>query len=84
MSCDIPILETERLRLRPPRESDLDDYAALYADREVLRYLGGGPEPWDQGRCWRHMAFLLGHWRLSGCGPWAVEQRETGAFLGVI
>ena len=30
------------------------------------------------------MAFLLGHWRLAGCGPWAVEQRETGAFLGVI
>src|SRR6185369_8519318 len=30
----------ERLRLRPLRRSDLDDYAALYADPEVLRYLG--------------------------------------------
>jgi RimJ/RimL family protein N-acetyltransferase len=80
----IPTLETERLRLRPLRGSDLDDYAALYADPEVLRFLGCGPEPWDRGRAWRHMAFLQGHWLLAGAGMWAVEQRETGAFLGVI
>src|SRR5690349_5391041 len=47
---EIPTLETERLRLRPFRDSDLDDYAALHADPEVLRYLGCGPEPWDRGR----------------------------------
>jgi RimJ/RimL family protein N-acetyltransferase len=80
----IPTLETERLRLRSLRGSDLDDYAALYADPEVLRYLGSGPEPWDRGRCWRHMAFLRGHWDLAGAGMWAVEQRETGAFVGMI
>jgi RimJ/RimL family protein N-acetyltransferase len=84
-SCDdIPILVTERLRLRSLRRSDLDDYAALNADPEVLRYLVGGAEPWDRGRSWRHLAFLLGHWQLRGCGMWAVEQRETGAFLGVV
>jgi RimJ/RimL family protein N-acetyltransferase len=33
----IPTLETERLRLRSLRTSDFDDYAAMYADREVLR-----------------------------------------------
>jgi hypothetical protein len=27
---------------------------------------GCGPEPWDRGRSWRHMAFLLGHWQLAG------------------
>ena len=80
----IPTLETERLRLRPLRESDFEDYAALYADPEVLRYLGSGPEPWDRGRCWRHMAFLKGHWELAGAGMWAVELRETGGFLGLI
>jgi RimJ/RimL family protein N-acetyltransferase len=83
-SFTIPTLETERLRLRSFRRSDLDDYAALNADPEVLRYLGAGPEPWDRGRSWRHLAFLLGHWRLGGSGTWAVEHRETGAFLGVI
>ena len=81
---DIPILETERLRLRPFRASDFEDYAALNADPEVLRYLGGGTEPWDRGRSWRHMAFLMGHWQLGGAGMWALEHRETGAFLGMV
>ncbi len=81
---EIPILETERLRLRPLRGSDFEDYAALYADPEVVRYLGGGPEPWDRGRSWRHMAFQKGHWDLAGIGMWAVEHRETGAFVGLI
>jgi RimJ/RimL family protein N-acetyltransferase len=80
---EIPTLETERLRLRPFRPSDFDDYAAMNADREVLRYLAGGPEPWDRGRSWRHLAMLMGHWQLGGVGMWAVELKESGAFLGV-
>jgi RimJ/RimL family protein N-acetyltransferase len=39
---EVPILETERLRLRSFRRSDVDEYAALNADLEVLRYLGCG------------------------------------------
>ena len=78
----IPTLETERLRLRAFRQSDLDDYAALNADPEVLRYLGSGPA-WDRSRSWRHMAFLVGHWKLGGAGMWAMEHRETGDFVGV-
>ena len=35
-----PELETERLRLRPWRDDDLDAYAALCADPEVMRWLG--------------------------------------------
>ncbi len=80
----IPTLETERLRLRSFRKSDLDDYAALNADREVLRYLGAGSEPWDRGRSSRHMAFLVGHWKLWDAGTWAVEDKESGAFLGMV
>jgi RimJ/RimL family protein N-acetyltransferase len=83
-SVEIPVLVTERLRLRELRKSDLDDYAALNADPEVLRYLGGGMEPWDRGRTWRHLAFLMGSWELGEIGTWAVEHRETGEFLGVI
>lgn len=83
-SLKIPILVTERLRLRSFRRSDFDDYAALNADPEVLRHLGSGAETWDRGRSWRHMAFLLGHWQLRGVGMWAVEHRETGAFVGTV
>lgn len=81
---EMPMLETERLRLRPFRGSDIDEYAALYADPEILRYLGSGPEPWDRGRSWRHLAFVLGHWQLAGSGTWALEHRETGAFVGTV
>jgi RimJ/RimL family protein N-acetyltransferase len=82
---EIPVLLTERLRLRAFCAGDLDDYAALKADPEVLRHLlGAGREPWDRGRAFRHMAFLLGAWQLGGTGSWAVELRETGAFIGVI
>jgi RimJ/RimL family protein N-acetyltransferase len=81
-ALEIPTLVTERLRLRAFDKSDIDDYAALNADPEVLRYLG--EKPWDRCRAWRHMAFLVGHWQLGGTGMWALEQRETGTFLGAV
>src|SRR5215468_10618156 len=81
-TLEIPTLLTERLRLRPFRRSDLDDYAALNADPEVVRHLGG--ETWDRGRSWRHLAFLIGHWQLGGSGMWALELKETGTFIGMV
>jgi RimJ/RimL family protein N-acetyltransferase len=76
----IPTLETERLRLRAFRRSDLDAYCAMNADPEVLRYLGS--EPWDRGRTLRHMYLTLGQWELGGTGWWALEHKETGTFVG--
>jgi RimJ/RimL family protein N-acetyltransferase len=77
----IHILDTERLRLRPFRRSDIDDYAAMNAGPEVMCHLGG---TWDRSRSWRHLAFLIGHWPLGGSGMWALEHRETGAFVGTV
>ncbi|MCC6918252.1 MAG: hypothetical protein IT548_03555 [Alphaproteobacteria bacterium] len=34
-------LRTERLILRPPVEADLEGYAALTADAEAARFIGG-------------------------------------------
>jgi RimJ/RimL family protein N-acetyltransferase len=79
---DIPTLETKRLRLRAFRKSDLDDYAALNADREAMRFIGDG-EPWDRGRARRHLAFQMGLWLLGDVGMWVLEHKETGAFVGV-
>ncbi len=81
---EIPTLKTESLRLRAFGKNDVDDYAALYADPEVLRHLANSQEPWDRGRSSRHLAFLLGHWRIWDAGMWAVEHRETGEFLGSV
>lgn len=77
----IPTLETERLRLRAFRRGDIDDYAALHADPEVMRYIG---ETWDRGRSWRHLAYQIGCWPLGGAGMWALERKETGTFVGIV
>ena len=73
-------LETDRLVLRPFAESDLDAYAAMCADPEVMRFLGG--ETWDRMKTWRHIAATLGHWQLRGYGPWAVEEKVSGTLVG--
>lgn len=77
----IPTYETERLILRGLRESDLDAFAAMMADDEVARYIGGTiPRP----DAWRYIAGMLGHWVIRGYGLWAVERKSDGAFMGRI
>jgi RimJ/RimL family protein N-acetyltransferase len=77
----IPTLTTTRLRLRPFREPDLDAYAAMCADAEVMRYIGpGGPVAVDMA--WRQMAVFLGAWALRGHGMWALEERASATLIG--
>ena len=75
------ILETQRLRLRQFRHEDLDAYAAICADPEVMRYLGTGVTL-NRNDTWRAMAGILGHWKLLGYGMFAMEIRETGVLIG--
>jgi RimJ/RimL family protein N-acetyltransferase len=74
-------LETERLKLRKFVEADLDDYARMCADPEMMRYIGTGTLL-SRADAWRSLAMLLGHWQLRGYGMWAVEEKATGAFIG--
>jgi RimJ/RimL family protein N-acetyltransferase len=76
-------LETPRLILRQWRVNDFEPYAAICADADVMRYLGGG-KALSRGEAWRHMAFMVGHWQLLGYGHFAVEEKETGNFVGRI
>jgi RimJ/RimL family protein N-acetyltransferase len=76
----VPVLETERLLLRPFQERDLDEYAEIMADAEVVRHLGHAPLYRDDA--WRQMAVFLGHERLRGWSFNAVEERATGRLLG--
>ncbi|HET7729169.1 MAG TPA: GNAT family N-acetyltransferase [Usitatibacter sp.] len=74
-------LETPRLLLRQFRAADLDAYAELCADPEVMRYLGTGATL-SRPDAWRSMAGFLGHWRLLGYGMWALELKSTGELVG--
>ncbi len=76
-----PVLETERLVLRPFREDDVDAYTAVLQAPEVRAALHLAD---DVGRyeAWLGMAQQLGQWELRGTGQWALEERSTGAFVG--
>lgn len=74
-----PEIETERLRLRLFRESDLDGFFAFHADplaKDVYRL------DLTRGEAWRRMAAGIGHWHLRGFGVWALEDKETKAYVG--
>ena len=77
----IPVLETQRLRLRRPEPGDFDAYAALCADPEVMRFVGEGVAL-SRRRAWQAFTGMLGHWALRGYGQFAVESKASGAFLG--
>jgi RimJ/RimL family protein N-acetyltransferase len=74
------ILTTPRLVLRTFRPEDLPVYAALNADPEVARYLGGvrTREESDSIAEWANECY-----EEEGLGLLAVERREDGAFLGM-
>jgi RimJ/RimL family protein N-acetyltransferase len=80
-AVSVPTLETARLRLRPWRDDDLDAYASMCADPEVMRHLGSGATL-SSADAWRSMAMFVGHWQLRGFGTWAVEERATHRFVG--
>ena len=74
-------LETPRLLLRKLRESDWDPFTVMYADPDVMRYIGTGVTL-NREDTWRSIAGMLGHWQLRGFGMWAIEVKETGELAG--
>ena len=77
----VPTLNSERLVLRPFTEADLDAYAAMCADAEVMRHIGAGGAV-GRDIAWRQMALFAGHWALRGYGMWAVQEKHSGALVG--
>ena len=56
----MPVLETERLLLRPPQLEDLDRWADFAADPEATRFLGG---PMARSMAWRALMSMAGSWQ---------------------
>jgi ribosomal-protein-alanine N-acetyltransferase len=85
-----PRLTTARLELRPLAAADLDDLAALFADPDVMRYVGEG-RPRTRADTATRLELHLDHWRKHGFGFFGVRRRGepgasatggTGAFIG--
>lgn len=78
----IPILETERLRLRGYRLADFIHSAAMWADPKVTEHIGG--KPLSEEESWTRFLRYAGHWSVMGFGYWVVEEKASGNFLGEV
>ena len=74
------VIETSRLRLRCWRNADRDAFAALHADPEVTRDLGG---PLDRATSDAKLDRYRTAYRRLGCCRWAVAS-HTGEVLGYV
>mgnify|MGYP000067350978 CR=1 FL=1 len=80
-SC-IPVIETERLRLRAFTLNDLPAACELWADENVVRFIGAHTR--SKPEVWTSMARSFGHWALLGYGFWALADKESDVYLGEI
>jgi RimJ/RimL family protein N-acetyltransferase len=79
MTREPPLLETDRLLLRPFELGDFDAYARNAADPEAARFLGG-PQP--RSVAWRGFMTMAGAWQLTGCSMFSVIEKSTGDWVG--
>lgn len=77
----VPVIETERLVLREWRDTDVNPYARICADPQVMRFMVPA-----RGLSHAEAAYdvqgLREHWAKHGFGHWAVEEKATGALIG--
>jgi RimJ/RimL family protein N-acetyltransferase len=76
----VPVLDSPRLRLRGHRYDDLPRCVAMWADRDVTRFIGG--TPFSEQQTWARLLSYIGHWALMGFGYWVIEERHSGDFVG--
>ncbi|MGA7297671.1 MAG: GNAT family N-acetyltransferase [Rhodanobacteraceae bacterium] len=72
-------LETPRLIMRPPRAEDFDSWAAMMADAENSRHIGG---PLPRALAWRGFTCVAGSWQMQGYSMFSVLEKSSGRWLG--
>jgi RimJ/RimL family protein N-acetyltransferase len=80
-SLDAKSLETPRLLLRQWRSTDLDAFAAVNAQPEVMRFIHDG-RTLDRAATAERLAYYQRHWDEHGFGLYAVQIAETGELAG--
>lgn len=77
---EVPILHTERLRLRGHRSDDFAACAAMWSDPVINRYTTG--KPLSPELAWAKALRNAGLWPVLGYGYWAIEEKASGEFVG--
>lgn len=74
-----PLIETDRLVLRPPQPQDFEGWALLMADQSNARHIGG---PQSRAVAWRGFLSVAGAWAIQGFGAFSLIERNSGRWLG--
>jgi RimJ/RimL family protein N-acetyltransferase len=78
-----PVIETRRLILRQWRSEDVAPYTAMLAEPATARFITVDGKPVDDEMTgWRHTVVMAGHWAIHGAGMFAVEEKDSGKFVG--
>jgi len=76
----VPIIITERLRLREPTLADWPRFAELMTS-DRTRFMGG---PFSIQSAWGTFCQGIALWRLSGVGALSMELAQTGDWIGQV
>ncbi|WP_166299942.1 GNAT family N-acetyltransferase [Bradyrhizobium sp. 2S1] len=83
LQVDGPVIETERLLLRPWRASDIADNTKMLSDPETARFITPDHQPvTSELKGWRNAAVISGHWALYGFGMFALEEKSSSRYIG--
>lgn len=79
--ASLATLRTARLTLRPWRAEDVDAFAALFADPEVMAFL---PPVADRAAIEAIAGRIQAHFAAHGFGWWAAEAPGVAPFIGFV
>ena len=80
----LPILETERLILRPFALADADDVQRLVGDRAIAATTLSIPHPYEDGMAEAWIAGRQAMIERDESTPFAIERKSDGALIGSI
>jgi len=78
----VPEIETARLRLRRFTPDDLDAFAQIIADPDVMKYIGAGETFSVEGAKPHLKNFIEKYWESHSFGRWALIYKDSGTLIG--
>jgi RimJ/RimL family protein N-acetyltransferase len=78
----VPVLETERLILRGHKLADFPAHVAMWTDARTLQHTHSLAR--SEEELWTRLLRNQGQWQLMGSGMWALEDKASGAYAGMV
>ncbi len=77
------VIETERTLLRMPTVGDLDDFAAIFSNPRVMKYLDVDCRPLGREQTEKVLRSIIDGWKKNGFGRWAVISKTDNQLIGL-